>query len=41
MSISQSQRVRLGVFMVAGGVLILIFVIIGIGSKLTDKTKRY
>jgi len=41
MSISHLQRIRLGVFMVAGCVLILIFVIIGIGSKLTDKTKRY
>lgn len=41
MSISQAQRARLGIFMVAGGVLLIFFLAIPVGFKLTDKSELY
>jgi phospholipid/cholesterol/gamma-HCH transport system substrate-binding protein len=41
MSISHAQRARLGIFMVAGGVLLLFFIAIPVGFKLTDKSELY
>jgi phospholipid/cholesterol/gamma-HCH transport system substrate-binding protein len=41
MSISQAQRARLGIFMVAGCFLILLFIAIPVGFKLRDRTERY
>ncbi len=41
MSITQSQRARLGIFMVAGGVLLVLFIAIPIGFSLNDKTELY
>jgi phospholipid/cholesterol/gamma-HCH transport system substrate-binding protein len=41
MSISQSQQTRLGIFMVAGVVLLALFIIIPISFKLANKTKVY
>lgn len=41
MSITQSQRARLGIFMIAGGVLLVLFIAIPIGFKLNDRTELY
>ena len=41
MSITQSQRARLGIFMIAGGVLLVLFIAIPIGFSLNDKTELY
>lgn len=41
MSISASQRARLGVFMLTGAVFIFISIAIPVGIRLTDRTARY
>lgn len=41
MSISQAQRARLGAFMVAGCVLVVLFIAIPIGFKFKDRTELY
>jgi phospholipid/cholesterol/gamma-HCH transport system substrate-binding protein len=41
MSISASQRARLGVFLVAGAALIAVFVAIPVGLQLTHRQKNY
>ena len=39
MSISASQRARLGVFMIVGAALVAIFVAIPVGFKLTNRER--
>lgn len=41
MSITASQRTRLGIFMIAGTVLLVLFIAIPLGFKLTDTKKDY
>jgi phospholipid/cholesterol/gamma-HCH transport system substrate-binding protein len=41
MSLSRAQQARLGVFMVAGIVILALFVVIPLGLKFTDKYKSY
>jgi phospholipid/cholesterol/gamma-HCH transport system substrate-binding protein len=41
MSVTQAQRARLGFFMIAGCVLIVLFIAIPIGFKLKDQTELY
>lgn len=41
MSISRAQRARLGVFVIAGTILLAIFAAIPLGLKLTDNFKNY
>jgi phospholipid/cholesterol/gamma-HCH transport system substrate-binding protein len=41
MSLSASQRARLGAFMIAGLVLIAIFIAIPVGRKMTNRQKSY
>lgn len=41
MSITKSQRARLGVFMIIGGVLLVFFIAIPVGFKISDRTKVY
>ncbi len=41
MSISRAQRARLGVFLITGTVLLLLFAVIPLGLKLNDKYNEY
>lgn len=41
MSITKSQKARLGIFMIAGGVLLVLFIAIPIGFRLDDRTELY
>jgi phospholipid/cholesterol/gamma-HCH transport system substrate-binding protein len=41
MSLTSAQRARLGIFMLAGVVLLVMFVSIPIGLKIADRQKRY
>jgi len=41
MNISRSQRARLGIFTVAGIVVLVVFVFLSLGIKLAERTKTY
>ena len=41
MSITKSQRARLGIFMIIGCVLLVFFIALPIGFKISDRTKLY